>query len=112
MPGFPDCTSGGLAGFTARIILCGDNSCSESMNAEAAREMGQRSAREEGMLAAIAQKLPDLPAGATVLGFNHDTGESYLSVEGFLPSEARRAETGHISGRPATMRIPPRALAC
>jgi len=36
-------------------------------------------------LAAIAQKLPDLPAGATVLGFNYDTGERYLSVDGFLP---------------------------
>ena len=37
-------------------------------------------------LAAIAQKLPDLPAGAKVLGFNYDTGERYLSVEGFLPA--------------------------
>jgi cysteine synthase A len=65
------------------------------VEAEAAREMGRRSAREEGLLvgissgatlAAIAQKLPDLPAGATVLGFNYDTGERYLSVEGFLPA--------------------------
>jgi cysteine synthase A len=64
------------------------------VEAEAAREMGRRSAREEGLLvgissgatlAAIAQKLPDLPAGATVLGFNYDTGERYLSVEGYLP---------------------------
>ena len=64
------------------------------VEAEAAREFARRSAREEGMLvglssgatlAAIAQKLPDLPAGATVLGFNYDTGERYLSVEGFLP---------------------------
>jgi cysteine synthase A len=64
------------------------------VDAEAAREMGRRSAREEGILvgissgatlAAIAQKLPDLPAGAKVLGFNYDTGERYLSVEGFLP---------------------------
>jgi cysteine synthase len=30
--------------------------------------------------------LPDLPAGATVLGFNYDTGERYLSIEGFLPT--------------------------
>jgi cysteine synthase A len=65
------------------------------VDAEAAREYGRRSASEEGMLvgissgatlAAIAQKLPDLPAGATVLGFNYDTGERYLSVEGFLPA--------------------------
>jgi len=37
-------------------------------------------------LAAIAQKLPDLPANAKVLGFAYDTGERYLSVEGFLPN--------------------------
>jgi cysteine synthase A len=30
--------------------------------------------------------LPELGAGARVLGFNYDTGERYLSVEGFLPS--------------------------
>ena len=65
------------------------------VDAEPAREMARRCASEEGMLvgissgatlAAIAQKLPDLPAGATVLGFNYDTGERYLSVEGFLPA--------------------------
>ena len=64
------------------------------VDAEAAREYARRSAREEGMLvglssgatlAAIGQKLPELPSGATVLGFNYDTGERYLSVEGFLP---------------------------
>jgi len=66
------------------------------VEAEAAREMARRAAREEGVLigissgatlAAIAQKLPDIAAGATVLGFNYDTGERYLSIEGFLPSE-------------------------
>jgi cysteine synthase A len=64
------------------------------VEAEAAREMARRSAREEGMLvgissgatlAAIAQKLPELPPGSRVLGFNYDTGERYLSIEGFLP---------------------------
>ena len=35
---------------------------------------------------ASAQKKPELPAGARVLGFNYDTGERYLSVEGFLPA--------------------------
>jgi len=64
------------------------------VEADAAREMGRRAASEEGLLvgissgatlAAIAQKLPDLPAGARVLGFCYDTGERYLSVEGFLP---------------------------
>ena len=65
------------------------------VEAEAARDMARRCAREEGMLvgissgatlAAIAQKLPDLAPGATVLGFNYDTGERYLSIEGFLPA--------------------------
>ena len=65
------------------------------VEAEPAREYGRRSAREEGLLvgissgatlAAIAQKLPELPAGSRVLGFNYDTGERYLSVEGFLPT--------------------------
>ena len=61
-----------------------------------AKEFARRAAREEGMLvgissgatlAAIAQKLPELPAGARVLGFNYDTGERYLSVPDFLPVE-------------------------
>jgi len=65
------------------------------IDAEPAREYARRCAREEGMLvgissgatlAAIALKLPELPAGAKVLGFNYDTGERYLSVEGFLPT--------------------------
>ncbi|RZJ11413.1 MAG: cysteine synthase A [Rubrivivax sp.] len=64
------------------------------VEAEAAREYARRCAREEGLLvgissgatlAAIAQKLPELAPGARVLGFNYDTGERYLSVDGFLP---------------------------
>ena len=59
-----------------------------------AKEMARLSATKEGMLvgissgatlAAIAQKLKDLPAGSRVLGFNYDTGERYLSVPDFLP---------------------------
>ncbi len=65
------------------------------VDAEAAREMARRCARAEGMLvgissgatlAAIAQKLPELDKSAKVLGFNYDTGERYLSIEGFLPA--------------------------
>ena len=61
---------------------------------ETAKDYARRSAAEEGLLvgissgatlAAIAQKLPEIAAGSTVLGFNYDTGERYLSVEGFLP---------------------------
>jgi len=67
-----------------------------TVGAEEAKEMARRAAREEGMLvgissgatlAAIARKLPDLPAGSRVLGFNYDTGERYLSVPEFLPVE-------------------------
>jgi cysteine synthase len=59
-----------------------------------AKEMARRAAREEGVLvgissgaslAAIAQKLKDLPEGQRILGFNYDTGERYLSVPDFLP---------------------------
>jgi cysteine synthase A len=66
------------------------------VDANAAKEMARRAAREEGMLVgissgatlqAIAQKLPEIPAGATVLGFNYDTGERYLSTPEFLPTE-------------------------
>ncbi|MDT7933654.1 MAG: cysteine synthase A [Sphingomonadaceae bacterium] len=61
-----------------------------------AKEMARRAAREEGMLvgissgatlAAIRQKLAELPENARVLGFNYDTGERYLSVPDFLPVE-------------------------
>ena len=63
------------------------------VDAEEAREWARRSARLEGLLvgissgatlAAIAKKLPELPKGARVLGFNYDTGERYLSVPDFL----------------------------
>ncbi|MDB4917229.1 MAG: cysK [Gemmatimonadetes bacterium] len=52
-----------------------------------------RAAKEEGIfcgpssgaaLAAVAKKLPEIPAGSKVLTFNYDTGERYLSVEGLF----------------------------
>ncbi len=66
------------------------------VDADPAKEMARRAAKEEGMLIgissgatlqAIKQKLPEIPAGATVLGFNYDSGERYLSIEGFIPAE-------------------------
>lgn len=66
------------------------------VDADKAKEMARRSASEEGLLvgissgatlAAIATKLPDLEAGTRILGFNYDTGERYLSVPDFLPTE-------------------------
>ena len=67
------------------------------VDADSAKEMARRAAREEGLLigissgatlAAIATKLADHEAGTRVLGFNYDTGERYLSVPDFLPIEA------------------------
>jgi cysteine synthase A len=64
------------------------------VDAAVAKDMARRAATEEGMLvgissgatlAAILQKLPDLPDDVRVLGFNYDTGERYLSVPDFLP---------------------------
>jgi cysteine synthase A len=65
------------------------------VDADDAKDMARRAAREEGMLvgissgatlAAIAQKLPELGERPRVLGFNYDTGERYLSVPDFLPA--------------------------
>jgi cysteine synthase len=56
-------------------------------------EYTRRAAKEEGIfvgvssgasLAAVAQKLPELPSNARVLTFSYDTGERYLSVEGLF----------------------------
>lgn len=56
---------------------------------DSAFEYLRRAAREEGLLlgissgatlAAIAQKIPELPAGSRILGFNYDSGERYLSL--------------------------------
>ena len=64
------------------------------VDAAAAKDFARRAATEEGMLvgissgatlAAIQQKLAELPPGTRVLGFNYDTGERYLSVPDFLP---------------------------
>lgn len=37
-----------------------------------------------GSLAAVNKKLSELPEGATILTFNYDTGERYLSIEGLF----------------------------
>jgi cysteine synthase A len=61
---------------------------------EDAFSFAQRAAREEGIfvgpssgaaLAAVAQKLREIPAKSRVLAFCYDTGERYLSVEGLFP---------------------------
>jgi cysteine synthase A len=64
------------------------------VDANDAKEMARRAAREEGLLigissgaalAGVAQKLPELGDRPRILTFNYDTGERYLSVQDFLP---------------------------
>lgn len=66
-----------------------------------------RSAREEAIfvgpssgasLAAVAQKLDDIPDGSTVLTFCYDTGERYFSVEGLFEADGTAVQVG---ARPA-----------
>ena len=67
-----------------------------TVEAEDAKDMARKSALQEGVLigissgatlAAIKKKLPDIPKGSRILGFNYDSGERYLSVPEFLPEE-------------------------
>lgn len=53
----------------------------------------KKAAKEEGLfvgissgatLAAIANKIPEMKKGSKILGFNYDTGERYLSIEGLF----------------------------
>jgi cysteine synthase A len=64
-----------------------------TVSKDEAFEYAQRAAKEEGLfvgissgatLAAIAKKLPEIPAGSKILGFSYDTGERYLSIEGLF----------------------------
>ena len=85
--------AGFIPGNLHREVLDGVIQVSE----EAAFDMARRCAREEGIfvgpssgasLAAVAQKLPELPAGSRVLTFCYDTGDRYLSVEGLFAAGA------------------------
>ena len=82
------------AGFVPKNLHTDSIDGAIQVDAGDAKDYARRAAREEGLLvgissgatlAAIAKKLPDLPAGSRVLGFNYDTGERYLSVPDFLP---------------------------
>jgi cysteine synthase A len=84
------------AGFIPGNLHTASIDGSIQVDAEVAKDMARRSASEEGLLvgissgatlAAILQKLPDLPDDVRVLGFNYDTGERYLSVPDFLPEQ-------------------------
>ena len=82
------------AGFVPKNLHTASIDGTIQVDANDAKEFARRSASEEGILvgissgatlAAIAKKLPELPSGSRVLGFNYDTGERYLSVPDFLP---------------------------
>ena len=56
-------------------------------------EYTKRAAKEEGIfqgissgatMAALAKKIPEIPANSRILIFNYDTGERYLSIEGLF----------------------------
>jgi cysteine synthase A len=60
---------------------------------EEAFEYTRKAAKEEGLfggmssgatLAAIAKKIKELPKGSRIIGFNYDTGERYLSIDGLF----------------------------
>ena len=60
---------------------------------EEAYAFTQRAAKEEGLfvgissgaaLAAVSQKLKDIPKGSRIITFCYDTGERYLSIEGLF----------------------------
>lgn len=81
------------AGFVPSILNTGILDGIIQVGKDEAYAYAQRAAKEEGILlgvssgaslAAVAKKLPELPAGSTVLTFNYDTGERYLSIEGLF----------------------------
>ena len=83
------------AGFLPQVLDTSLLDGTIAVEAEDAKEYARQCASREGILvgissgaalAAIAAKLNEIPKGSRILGFNYDTGERYLSVEGFLPA--------------------------
>jgi len=81
------------AGFVPSILNTAILDGVIQVSKDAAYTYAQRLAKEEGILAgvstgaslaAVAKKLSEIPAGATILTFNYDTGERYLSIEGLF----------------------------
>jgi cysteine synthase A len=79
------------AGFIPENLHTGLLDGTIQVSKDEAFEYAQKAAKDEGLfggissgatLAAIAKKIPEIPEGATILGFNYDTGERYLSIEG------------------------------
>ena len=85
------------ANFVPSILNTGILDGIIDVDADKAKEMARRAAREEGLLigissgaalAGVEQKLAELGGRPRILTFNYDTGERYLSVPDFLPAEA------------------------
>jgi cysteine synthase A len=81
------------AGFIPRNLHTDKLDGTIQVSKDEAFTYAQRAAREEGLfagissgatLAAIAKKIRELPEGSRIIGFNYDTGERYLSVEGLF----------------------------
>lgn len=81
------------AGFIPRNLHTDKLDGTIQVSKDEAFTYAQRAAREEGLfagissgatLAAIAKKIKELPEGSRIIGFNYDTGERYLSVEGLF----------------------------
>jgi cysteine synthase A len=77
------------AGFIPKVLDTSLLDGTISVDKDEAFEYLGKAAREEGLLlgissgatlAAIARKIPELPAGSRILGFCYDTGERYLSL--------------------------------
>ena len=84
------------ANFIPSILNTGALDGIIDVDADEAKEMARRAAREEGLLigissgaalAGVEMKLAELGDKPRILTFNYDTGERYLSVPGFLPEE-------------------------
>ena len=82
------------AGFIPGILNLGVLDGTIAVSEEAAFDMARRCAKEEGVfigissgatLAAVQQKLAEIPAGSRVLCFCYDTGERYLSIPDLFP---------------------------
>jgi len=81
------------AGFIPSILNTHILDGAITVSKEESFSFAQRAAREEGILvgistgaalAAVAKKLPEISKGSTILTFNYDTGERYLSIEGLF----------------------------
>jgi len=81
------------AGFIPSILNTGSLDGIITVGKDEAYNYTKRVAKEEGLfvgvstgavLAAVAKKLSEIPAGSRILTFNYDTGERYLSIEGLF----------------------------